>query len=126
MDEQKNITKTIEMVRKVVINECPYITLSEDNNEGLIILHYQPRTDLPRVERITSQKPQYLKGRVYLKDRSKLGFDADNLDFALEVIESRLYQQRPNAGSIIFEFNLGCIVNIETKSSHLYLDSVGV
>ncbi|WP_150274216.1 hypothetical protein [Paenibacillus tepidiphilus] len=126
MDAQKKITKTMEMVKKVLMYECPYITLNEDNNEAQIILHYQPRNDLPRVECVTYQKPQYVKGRIYLKDQSKLGYDPDNLEFALDVIESRLYQQRPNAGSIVFQFNLGCITDIENKNSYLYMDSVGV
>jgi len=123
MQPQVVVDQTINLVRKLIVSECPFITQSniENNNKGIIVLHFQPRKDIPRVERITSERPRYEKGRVYLNKKNQ-ECDEDNLLFALDVIESKLYQGRMNAGSIWFHFADGVIIDIETKSSLMVSD----
>jgi hypothetical protein len=117
------IDQTVHMVRKLIEGECPFITQSGGENKGIVILHFTPRHDLPRIERVTSERPRYDKGRVYL-DRTKPECEEDNLLFALDVIESKLHQnqKRMVSGSIWFHFSGGMISDIETKSSMMIGD----
>ncbi|RUS44908.1 hypothetical protein [Cohnella sp. AR92] len=122
MLQAEYIDNTISIVKEIIRTECPFITLSGEGYKGTIILHFYPKYDLPRVERVTSERPRYDdKGRVFL-DNSKAELDEDNFMFALDIIETKLYQKPPVAGSIFFHFDNGLIVDIETKSSLMHSD----
>ncbi|WP_240420297.1 hypothetical protein [Paenibacillus periandrae] len=121
----ESIDQTVHMVKKLIETECPFITHTQsgEGNKGIVILYFTPRHDLPRVERVTTERPRYEKGRVYL-DRTSQVCDEDNLLFALDVIESKLHQnqKRMVSGSIWFHFSGGMISDIETKSSMMFGD----
>jgi hypothetical protein len=113
---QEYIDRTISDVKDLITRECPWITQSAGENQGVIVLHFHPKYELPRVTRITREQPRYDKGRVYL-ERVKPVVDEENLSFALDLIETKLFQGRMIAGSISFHFCFGTISNIETESS---------
>ena len=116
------IDNTMSIVKEIIKSECPFITLKGEGNKGTVILHFYPKYDLPRVERVTSERPRYDdKGRVFLNNTTA-DLDEDNFMFALEIIETKLYQKPPVAGSIFFHFDGGLIVDIETKSSLMHSD----
>ncbi|SED10233.1 hypothetical protein [Paenibacillus sp. GP183] len=122
LPKQLVIDHTIELIKKTIVTECPFITQQNcGENKGTIILHYTPRHDLPRVETVTSIQPRYDKGRVFL-DFVKNEIDEDNLAWQLDLMETILQRGRMNSGSINFYFSGGCIFDIETKSTKLASD----
>ncbi|SDO18702.1 hypothetical protein SAMN04487897_109146 [Paenibacillus sp. yr247] len=120
--QQLCIDQTMDLVKALITNDCPFITISNSaQNEGTIVLHFSPRVRVPRVERITSESPRYERGKVYL-NHFKDGIDEGNLEFALDIIETKLLTTRMISGSIHFLFADGVIQNIQTKSSMLHSD----